>query len=106
MGPVTFRPEGKLSIGGHQFCFVLQWGQSFSDRKTLVRLEVSQNGNPASMEPIIFRTADAKHKSKKSTEPTLQWGRSFSDRKTVSHEFLPSTEPRLQWGRSFSDRKT
>src|SRR4051794_33924210 len=58
MGPVLFRPEDQLLRAVGLEAELLQWGRSYSDRKT----------NPF---PEGF-----------SARQQLQWGRSYSDRKT------------------------
>ncbi len=61
----------------------LQWGRSFSERRT-----------PPTAVALLLTTDE------------LQWGRSFSERRTQTRKNRPSLGMVLQWGRSFSERRT
>ncbi len=60
----------------------LQWGRSFSERRTL------------------------RHGRSLKVLNRLQWGRSFSERRTAVKIDTKGQVSRLQWGRSFSERRT
>ncbi len=61
----------------------LQWGRSFSERRTTLLSAI----------PAAY------------VNP-LQWGRSFSERRTRIDDPVNIGLPLLQWGRSFSERRT
>ncbi len=60
---------------------VLQWGRSFSERRTGIR-QVQREMNNASMGPLFFRAENGHPLLIRPEESTLQWGRSFSERRT------------------------
>ncbi len=110
---------------------VLQWGRSFSERRTPLPGLVDGLDTAASMGPLFFR---AENGSAGQREPLviqqasmgplffraenlfgiprffrhrlLQWGRSFSERRTQRCRKVGEALGLLQWGRSFSERRT
>ncbi len=84
----------------------LQWGRSFSERRTGSPAAWATEAARASMGPLFFRAENSSLMADASSAQQLQWGRSFSERRTS-----PGCPPRLyhcklQWGRSFSERRT
>ncbi len=130
MGPLFFRAENNTGNTNYPITIKLQWGRSFSERRTCRDWQkgcdlqcfngaaLFQSGEPAGT--VTFTNGI----------DLLQWGRSFSERRTRSSgdEFAPprtaSMGPlffraenersaagtvvggSLQWGRSFSERRT
>ena len=109
----------------------LQWGRSYSERKTLRSKQLGLSWELASMGPLLFRAEDVDADNTlpdkfirfngaaliQSGRPTptrttdksgqrLQWGRSYSERKTSGSLTSGLQLPELQWGRSYSERKT
>ncbi len=82
MGPLFFRAENLMGLPVVPRTPALQWGRSFSERRT--------NPPRPSPAPAI----------------TLQWGRSFSERRTLARLLNLRLHFLLQWGRSFSERRT
>ncbi len=83
MGPLFFRAENTTGSPCRMPAHRLQWGRSFSERRTLL-------STVGACCPL-----------------RLQWGRSFSERRTaVSPAGIRRMDATLQWGRSFSERRT
>ncbi len=82
MGPLFFRAENGIEtvvLVCHQR---LQWGRSFSERRTAIASPSSHHSKKASMGPLFFRAENESCKPKEKPAPELQWGRSFSERRT------------------------
>ncbi len=129
MGPLFFRAENQWWVSERHLHHELQWGRSFSERRTfgLVHMRrgdcrfngaaLFQSGEhssvmspslarSASMGPLFFRAENVPKLAPPKLIAPLQWGRSFSERRTATAwPFLPA-EWSLQWGRSFSERRT
>ncbi len=107
MGPLFFRAENCAPMEFPQCGESLQWGRSFSERRTgtIPRAIVArrcfngaalfQSGEPvnrnpasmgpnASMGPLFFRAENLISGTTTNGEVMLQWGRSFSERRTAS----------------------
>ncbi len=132
MGPLFFRAENGDVPPPPESRASLQWGRSFSERRTGFPASVTTNSRAASMGPLFFRAENTSHQIAIGVENReLQWGRSFSERRTLSlshtgpgylsasmgplffraendypAKFWGSQQWQLQWGRSFSERRT
>ncbi len=83
MGPLFFRAENFGPRLETTLPWLLQWGRSFSERRTSYSAGCSV-----------------------CTSTRLQWGRSFSERRTCRIVCRQVNRWSLQWGRSFSERRT
>ncbi len=85
---------------------MLQWGRSFSERRTANRVVHRYRAIMASMGPLFFRAENTSSADTYYPEGLLQWGRSFSERRTCPLSGPDGLCYVLQWGRSFSERRT
>ncbi len=68
----------------HHHPAMLQWGRSFSERRTICRSTAPEVGESASMGPLFFRAENFRAMTTPFIRPIrLQWGRSFSERRTM-----------------------
>ncbi len=132
-GAALFQSGERLNVTPRQVGHLaLQWGRSFSERRTLPtqhhsprlrstasmgplffraenghRWEVGPPNDSASMGPLFFRAENVDLWPIATFSPTpLQWGRSFSERRTRPLARGHARGQSLQWGRSFSERRT
>ncbi len=79
----------------------LQWGRSFSERRTLLHFSGVWQGHPASMGPLFFRAENVSDQPPRPVPTGLQWGRSFSERRTFVDPFAPVQSLRASMGPLF-----
>ncbi len=85
----------------------LQWGRSFSERRTWGHRRARPPHQPGFNGAALFQSGEpAAIWAMRVGRCSLQWGRSFSERRTLWSSSSWSSKVQLQWGRSFSERRT
>ncbi len=105
MGPLFFRAENAVFNSLSEQLPGLQWGRSFSERRTRGKLLPSERVNCFNG-AALFQSGERRIHSRSASASVLQWGRSFSERRTWRDCVVRLLGIELQWGRSISERRT
>ncbi len=85
----------------------LQWGRSFSERRTVLISHRREPPADASMGPLFFRAENAYRLEARQFHQTASMGPLFfRAENSTGMSPMASSSAALQWGRSFSERRT
>ncbi len=101
-GAALFQSGERKEVAlGHRQVQGLQWGRSFSERRTVHHLGDDDGEAQASMGPLFFRAENLRQPSGENAMRWLQWGRSFSERRTNRNAIIATFRANASMGPLF-----